>query len=150
MVTRMGVRRKERVQRRIARRPFLLITIELLMGLSAIGGGIGLLGDWIGMPREALDGTPFSTFTLPALILMVVIGGSQLGAAWLAWNRHSLAPLASFAAGGILLGWIAVEAAMVDTAGSRPLQIAVFACATLILGLSWRWRRSEAACTAWE
>jgi hypothetical protein len=115
------------------------------MGLSAVGGGIGLMGDWIGMPHAALDGTPFSSFTIPALILIVIVGGSQLGAAWLVWARHRLAPLASLAAGAILLGWIAVEAVMVDSEGGRPLQIVVFAFAALIIGLAWRWQRQEAA-----
>jgi hypothetical protein len=123
------------------RPPRGLITIQVLMGLAAIGGGIGLLVDRIGMPRETLDGTPFSSFTIPALLLIVVVGGGHLAAAWLAWTRRPAAPLASLAAECILLGWIAVEIVMVDIEGSRPMQIVVFACAFLILGLAWRWRR---------
>ncbi|HEY8448012.1 MAG TPA: hypothetical protein VIL01_12985 [Thermomicrobiales bacterium] len=145
MVAQSWTRSLGRSERRPARRPLLLIAVETLMGFSAIGGGIGLLGDWIGMPREALEGTPFSSFTIPALILIFVVGGSQLVAAWLAWTRHPLALVASFAAGCILLGWIAVEAVMVDDPEGRMLQTVVFACAALILGLAWRWRRRETA-----
>lgn len=54
------------------------------MGLSALGGGIGLMADRIGMPHEALVGTPFRSLMIPALILILVVGGSKFGAAWLA------------------------------------------------------------------
>jgi hypothetical protein len=115
-----------------------LVTAELVAGVSAIGGGIGLLLDRIGMTPEALEHTPFSSFTIPALVLIGVVGSSQLGAAWLVWQRHRLAAPASLAAGGILLGWIVVEAAMVRVPGSRPLQIVVFALAVMILSFARR------------
>jgi hypothetical protein len=110
-----------------------LLAVELFMGISAIGGGAGLLINGLGMPHSALDHSPFDQFTIPAMILIMVGVGLVL-AAWLVWNRHGLAPLASLAAGVALLGWIMGEAVMVRD--GRPLQATVFLFALAIIALA--------------
>jgi hypothetical protein len=55
------------------------ITIGLLTGfiaLTAIGGGIALLIGIEGerFPLEWLQGTPFTDYTIPALLLALVVG----------------------------------------------------------------------------
>jgi hypothetical protein len=110
-----------------------LLAAEFAMGISAIGGGIGLLINGLGMPHSALDHSPFDQFTIPAIILAAV-GAGLVGAAWMVWRRHALDLLASLAAGVTLLGWIVVEAIMVRD--GRPLQVTVFLFALLIIALA--------------
>lgn len=81
------------------------------IALTAIGGGIALL---VGLenarfPLEWLEGTPFKDYTIPALLLAIVVGGSALVACVAIFLGHSLALLASMVAGVIMIGYIVVE-----------------------------------------
>src|ERR1700686_2744041 len=57
-----------------------LAVIEALIGLGAIGGGLAILtgafDQWF--PVDWLQGTPFSDYTIPGLILLIVVGGGML------------------------------------------------------------------------
>ena len=56
--------------------------------VSAVGGGVGLiLGNGMGMPLSWLDGTPFDSFVIPGLVLLLVVGGTQ-ALAVLLQHRH--------------------------------------------------------------
>jgi hypothetical protein len=50
------------------------------------------------------------------------VGGSQLWAAWATARGQRWASLALLAAGGILMGWIAVEVALLGWIAPRGLQ----------------------------
>jgi hypothetical protein len=56
-----------------------------------------------------LQGTPFSDYTLPGLILAIVVGGSSLVAAATVFMQREVAVLISAAAGLVLAGWIVGE-----------------------------------------
>ena len=89
---------------------------EALIALSAIGGGIVLLlgtyqngvlieaGGRGQFPLEWLHNTPFSDYTIPALILAIGVGGSSLIASVLAFTGREEGVLASVAAGLIMAG----------------------------------------------
>jgi hypothetical protein len=124
---------------RPGRRPIALLAVQVVVGISAVGGGIGLIVHGLGIPRAELAGTPFDTFLIPGFILAFVVGGSLLAAAWSVWMRRPGAPLASLAAGGILLGWIVIETAMIES--GRDLQATVLVLALLEIGLASRYRR---------
>lgn len=114
------------------------VAVTGFSALNAVAGGIGLLVDGLGVPREQLDGTPFASFTIPALLLAVVVGGSMLTAAVSAWQRVPWAGSVTMVAGAVMLGWIAIEAVMIDD--GRPLQIVVglFSVVTILLGYGMR------------
>ena len=124
-------------QPRVARRA--LLGVELFAGLNALGGGIGLIANGLGIPKEQLADSPFDSFLVPGLLLSFVVGGSLLGAAIAVWRRHPSGGLASLGAGAIMLGWIAVESLMVHD--GRPLQVAVAALALVTLVLGWQLTR---------
>jgi len=58
-------------------RNFLIILLAFL-GLGAIGGGLTLIispsGELMGMPVSILDNSPFSSFRIPGIVLLVVLG----------------------------------------------------------------------------
>lgn len=120
---------------RLVVRPRALLAAEVVMGLIAVPCGVLLIVNGLGMSEDVLDRSPFNTFLVPGLLLAVVVGGSLLVAAWLAWSRHPRAGLAGMAAGTILLGWIVVEAIMIS--GGRALQALVLVWALVILALAW-------------
>ena len=88
--------------------------IALLTGfiaLTATGGGIAML---IGLedsrfPLEWLHGTPFPNYTIPALILAIVVGGSALFACVNIVIGTSFRWLVAITAGIIMMGFIVVE-----------------------------------------
>ena len=56
---------------RVAR--IALVVLEILMGLAAVGGGVGLiLTNGLGMPVEWLEGSPFGSYTIPGVVLLAV------------------------------------------------------------------------------
>ncbi len=124
-----------------------LITLELFMGAMAIACGVilavGVAGDVLGMKSEVLDGTPFSNFVIPGLLLAIAVGGSQLVAAYGLWQRESWGMMASFAAGAILMGWIAGEVLILGWISPHGLQPFCFAYGAVVAGLAARhaWTR---------
>jgi hypothetical protein len=52
------------------------------IGLGAIAGSIGVMKDLMPFPEVWLQGTPFHSYFFPGLILCLVVGGSQLLAAF--------------------------------------------------------------------
>lgn len=87
------------------------------------------------MSRAELADTPFDGFLTPGMILSIIVGGGLLTAAWTVWMRYPLGASASLVAGCILLGWIVVEAVLIDD--GRPLQATIFVLALMTLGLAW-------------
>lgn len=81
--------------------------------VSAVGGALGLVfADGLGMPVGWLEGTPFGSFLVPGLILLVVVGGTQANAVLLQHLRHSWYLAAAAVAGFGMLIWIFVEVAI--------------------------------------
>src|SRR5437773_8915936 len=94
-----------------------LIVIELFVGLWAVIGGIGLVTGvipFLQMPIAYLQGTPFSDYMIPGLLLLIIVGGSFLFAAATILSGHELGVLASALAGLILIGFEFVEVLIID------------------------------------
>jgi hypothetical protein len=104
----------------------VLVVVDLLIAVSAIGGGAAILAGWVLMPLAWLHGTPFTSYTIPALVLLLVVGGSSLAAAVTEVAQPILGALVSFAAGFILVGWIAEEVAMLGLGSFlQPMMLVV-------------------------
>jgi hypothetical protein len=87
-----------------------LIVLETFVGLSAVTVGVGTVAAAIPLPSGWLDSTPFTSYTVPGVLLTLVVGGSCLGAAWLLL-RHpgDGAAIISVDCATILIGWMAAE-----------------------------------------
>lgn len=93
---------------------WLLVGVTVFNAVTAIVSGIALLAtDGLGMPAEFLADSPFSSFTLPGLILIVVVGGTQALAAGLLIARRESALLWTAVAGFGMLIWIFTEIALI-------------------------------------
>lgn len=83
-----------------------LVALQLLIASNAVGGAIYAFAGARDVPREWLDGTPFDSYLVPGLILLVAVGGGMSAAALMLLARHPRAPEASIAAGLVLIAWI--------------------------------------------
>lgn len=127
----------------------LRIPLVLLTGfiaLTAIGGGIALL---VGLednrfPLEWLRGTPFNDYTIPALLLAMVVGGSALMACLLLLRRQRLGMPAAMAAGVILMGYIVGEYLLLqqEPPGPTSIELFYFGLGLLLVLLATEGRRS--------
>lgn len=109
-----------------------VVAVNLFAAVSAFAGAVGLVVGYMDIPLSVLRTTPFTDFTVPALLLGVVVGGSALVAAALALAEPLIEPrieplridalrlgpvglgaLASAIAGCIMVGWMTVELAMI-------------------------------------
>ena len=102
-----------------------LVVLEVFVALGAIAGGIGLLTGAIPASLEGLQGSPFVDYTVPALSLMVIVGGSMLLAAATILTGREIGVLVSVFAGLAMMIFEIVEAAVVDRIGGSELLIAV-------------------------
>lgn len=121
--------------------------LEAFIALSAIGGGIVLLGGTYQngvlieaggrglFPLEWLLNTPFSDYTIPALILAIGVGGSSFVAAVLVFIGREVAVLASIVAGLIMAGYIVGEVMMLRQ-GISWIEGMYFGLGLLISGLA--------------
>jgi hypothetical protein len=93
---------------RIAR--IALVALEIFLALTAIYGAIYVVPV---QPRGLLAGSPFTDYTIPALGLGVVVGGTALVAAACQVLRPWIGTLLSVASGGSILVFELVETSVV-------------------------------------
>ncbi|WP_104061313.1 hypothetical protein [Arthrobacter sp. 4R501] len=124
------------------RRASLLVVLGMVALTSIIGGKVMVVGTLLGperlgipsdmaLPLELLQGSPFSTYLVPGLLLALIVGGIHLGAFILLIRRHPWAPLASATAGFSILIWIFIQMVFVPFS---ILQAVYFAAGLAELG----------------
>ena len=90
-----------------------LFGLLLFQALAGLSGGIMLVadprGEFSGLRVEDLSGSPFGTFTIPGIILLLVLGFFPLAAAFGVWRGRPWAWWSAGMVGVGLLVWIAVE-----------------------------------------
>ncbi|ACZ39063.1 hypothetical protein [Sphaerobacter thermophilus] len=122
-----------------------LIALQVVGSVSAAAGAVGLLGGGIEYPTEWLTGSPFTSYTIPGLILGVVVGGSQLAGLIAVLRRHDGAPQLSALVGAIMMGWIIAEVLIVGSIPgiTRNLQVLYFLLGLAEVGLVALWIRAR-------
>ncbi len=90
-----------------------LATVAWFNLVSALIGLVGLTaGGGMGLPLEVLEGSPFTSYAWPGVILGVVVGGVQALALVAHYGRFRLAWGLHAAAGLVMMIWIFVELAI--------------------------------------
>ena len=121
-----------------------LVVIEAFIGLTAIQGGIALLRGTFDqyVPVAWLAGTPFSDYTIPGLVLVIVVGGSALLAVATVFIHRAWAVLVSVLAGLLMAGYEVVEVVSLDSKVGNALptvlelQLLYFVLGLAIFGLA--------------
>jgi hypothetical protein len=120
-------RRRRHLPERIA-----LILIEVVVAIGAVYGGLSLVADpdELGVDHAWLAGSVFPDYTIPGLVLLVVIGGGMLTAAAITAWAPRLAGLAAEVMAAALLVWGTVETVTIGWRGTTQLVlIAMFVVA---------------------
>ena len=103
--------------------------------LNAFAGGYYGLSGAEGVPVEWLQGSPFSDYTVPSLVLLIMVGGSLLVATAAVFARSRVARACALLAGAIVLIWIAVQVTIIGYVSW--MQPATVIGGVLILLLAW-------------
>ena len=119
----------------------VLSVLHAIVALNAIGGGIFGLAGAPGVPVAWLQHTPFDSYLIPSLILIVVIGGAHTVASDRMGRNMPGAPAVSLVAGAILMGWIGVQITLIGYVSW--LQPAVALAALANLALAWGLHRTS-------
>ncbi|MDZ7722891.1 MAG: hypothetical protein U5R06_08800 [candidate division KSB1 bacterium] len=106
---------------------YLLMILMLFQGLSGLAGGIGLVLDPSGksmqIPLEWLQGSPFTTYLIPGIVLFAVLGLFPLVVFIGLLKRWRLAWYASLLIGIALMIWLTVEIMVIGYQPQPPLQV---------------------------
>lgn len=109
----------------------VLLGLLLFNGVSAVGGGLALMTDWIPEQTSWVRETDFTSNYFPGVILMAVVGGSSLIAAAALAKRSDGWQLASLVAGAIMVFWIVGEIASIRV--FHVLQLIYFVTGALVV-----------------
>jgi len=111
----------------------LLLWLIIFLAVTAIAGGLGILFDLVGLPEQDLDGSPFSSYVIPGLSLLILVGGSALVAAYLLWRREPSGAIVAADAGAAIMIFEIVQVRYIPF---HFLQIVYFVLGAVIFALS--------------
>jgi hypothetical protein len=130
-----------RVEQR--RRPYLLYVLmaaTFFQGISGIIGGVGLLmdptGESLGIPQAWLSGSPFADYTLPGIVLLLLLGILPLIAFFGLLTGKKWGLFAALYVGIALLAWLFVEILVIGYQSQPPLQLIYGILGVAILALA--------------
>jgi len=93
------------------------IILLIFNGISALGGGAGLIfdpsGESMQMPLDLLKHSPFNNFLIPGIILLTFNGLLSFLIAFFAVRRNRFYPQLTILQGIILVGWLSVQIVMI-------------------------------------
>lgn len=92
---------------------YLLIALLVFIAVSAFGGGVYALDGAEGVPVEWLHGSAFSSYVVPGLVLVLVVGGSAIGAAIALFVGHESGFTLAKIAGWMLAIWLVEQVVIV-------------------------------------
>ncbi len=117
----------------------LVFWLCLFTGITAIGGGVTLLNGVNSPPLAMLEHSPFESYLVPGLLLLLVVGMGNLAAAALEARRIAHSELAVSVAGAAVMVWIATQLVMIRT--FSWLQVLYFGVGVITFGAAvWLWR----------
>ena len=86
-----------------------LVVLQLLVGVSAVTGGLLMLAGNMELEQAWLQKTPFSNWTIPGIALLLLPGVGELVAAAAVLARWRYARLLAIFSGLGLVAWILVQ-----------------------------------------
>ena len=114
-----------------------LVLLILFQGLSGLAGGALLVidptGSLLNLPLEILKDSPFSSFLIPGIILLTVLGIFPIVAGWGLIKNKPWSFMGALLTGMMLLAWIIVEVLIIGYQDEPPLQALYGSVGALIL-----------------
>jgi hypothetical protein len=112
-----------------------LFALEMAIAANALLGGVGLIVNGMGLPTAWLQDTPFGSWVVPGLLLLLFVGVPMTAAAVAEVRRGRSAYALSSAAGLVLVGWIVAQ--VVVLRHYFFLQPVLAAAGLLVMVLAW-------------
>ena len=116
---------------------YLLFILILFQGFSGLFGGLMLVidpsGGLLHMPPDLLSDSPFQDFMIPGIILLLLLGLFPVVVGTALWKKQQWSGIGALLTGVMLVGWIAIQIAIVGYQGEPPLQAVYGSVGVLIL-----------------
>ncbi|MFM9921273.1 hypothetical protein [Lacisediminihabitans sp. H27-G8] len=106
-------------------RPVLVVVLYFGTISAVAGGFLGVVANGAGVPLEYLQGTPFTSYVVPGLILGVLVGGTQGFAAITTQRQNRYGHVATAVAGFGMILWIFVELAITGYSWLQAVYLAL-------------------------
>ncbi len=117
----------------------ILGSLQIFIGLGAVGGGIMLISDpsggGIGIPVELLEGSPLSDYLIPGLVLLTVNGFGSIIGSIMTFRRHRFCSITASALGVFLMVWISIQVFIFNSIHWVHATYFTFGLIELILGI---------------
>jgi hypothetical protein len=124
----------------------VLLAVDGLVALAAIGGGVAMLTGLDKFPAAWLEGTPFSSYVIPGLLLAAFVGGSAGVATATLLVARNWSGQASIVAGAVLMGWLVGEVLILkQPSAPSPTEVLFFVIGLIMLalGLNVAWSQRQ-------
>ena len=137
------------LDRRIERPAFVWIAValELFTALGAVPVGYQLLTDTtgaaVGFPAGWIEATPFGSYLVPGLYLLLVNGVGMLVLAALSVMRHRVAPWLTGMLGIGLIIWISVQLVVMPEFSFLQAIYGAIGVALMAIGVVWLRRTGQ-------
>lgn len=126
-------------RRALSPRVRLLVGLELFLALGAVAGGGAMLvdptGEGQGLPADLLDGTPFRSYLVPGIVLLLANGLVPAAVAVLAIRRDPAAAWGHRAVAAVLASWMVGETVLIGWASWMQPFFFAYAAAVAALAL---------------
>lgn len=121
--------------------------LELFTALGAIPVGIMLVTDptgaGVGFPPGWIEGTPFGSYLVPGLYLLLMNGIGMLALVGLSLVRHPGAPWLTLILGAGLVIWIAVQLVVMPEVSFLQAVFGIIGLALTAAGVAWLRRTGQ-------
>lgn len=127
----------------VKRRPYvwLAIVLELFTAIPAVLVGAQLISDTsgasVGFPSGWIEATPFGSYLIPGLYLLLINGLGMLTVAGLSAVRHWTAPWLTGILGAGLVVWILVQLVVMPEFSFLQAIFGAVGVALVAIGIGW-------------
>ena len=112
----------------------VLVILLAFIALTSVPSGVAMITGALHIPPALLQGSLFRDYTIPGLVLAIIVGGSSLLAEVTVFIRREWSVILSMVAGLMMAGYEVVELAIIQQ--FSWLQVLYFAIGVVIIGLA--------------
>ncbi|MDD3743519.1 MAG: hypothetical protein PHX54_07865 [Lentimicrobiaceae bacterium] len=113
-------------------------SLLVILALNAFGGGYYALAGAKGIPVEWLKGSPFHSYVIPGLFLLIVIGGGALVTAIMVFAGHRKAFLWNLILCLIVFAWLIIQVSIIGLVSFMQPVTALATMLILLLSLIYK------------